>query len=52
MILDTGTIIAVLIAIITPCIVLMYTVTENVALRRYITELLKEDELTAEEDGE
>ncbi len=48
MILDTGTILAIVIALLTSCIVIVYTVAENVDLRKQnkaLRSLLKAERL-------
>ena len=50
MILDTGTLFALIIALAGACVVMVFALMENMSLRKYINELLDKDELTAEED--
>lgn len=50
MILDTGTLFAFVIALAGACVVMIFALMENMSLRKYINELLDQDELTAEED--
>ena len=50
MILDTGTLFALIIALAGTCVVMVFALMENMSLRKYINELLDQDELTAEED--
>lgn len=56
MTLDIGVITAIMIALLTACVVIVYTLSENIRLRRWTDALEKhlyeEEEMTAEEDEE
>lgn len=52
MIIDIWIAIAFVIALVTSCYVMVVALTDNSNLRKFINDLIDEDELTAEEDGE